>query len=220
MDEILTKENRANRSNDTSETSPPHPGLSHSTVPATRAARGVFAAICVLQIVGIAGSVVAAAIDIETILAAGPIFSGMGLIVALRAWASRSVANVVFGLSAAAMSVFLFCLIVSLGWGPGKAQVPVSVILIAYELVIVPIGLFSLFRILKPAPKDLVTRFPQYSLRSLFLLMSLTAVAAAGSKTLYNAGVDAYRSVATVLWIATVLATICVVVFALRGTRE
>jgi hypothetical protein len=144
----------------------------------------------------------------------------MGLIVALRAWASRSVTNIVFGLSAAAMSVFLSCLIVSLNWGPTDAEVPVCVILIAYELVIVPIGLFSLFGILKPAPKDPVTRFPQYSLRSLFLFMSLTAVAAAGSKTLYNAGVDAYRSVAAGLFFATVLATICVLVFATRGTRE
>jgi hypothetical protein len=144
----------------------------------------------------------------------------MGLIVAVGARVSRSVSNVVFGLSAAAMSVFLSCLIVSLNWGPTDAEVPVCVILIAYELVIMPVGILSLVRTLKPAPKDPVTRFLQYSLRSLFLLMSLTAVAAAGSKTLYNAGVEAYRSVAAGLFFATMVAIIWVFVFTTRGTRE
>ena len=45
---------------------------------------GIFAFLCIALLLGIAGSAIAATVDIETIVATGPIFSIVGL--AAAAW--------------------------------------------------------------------------------------------------------------------------------------
>ena len=110
-----------------------------------------FAVLCGLQILGVSGAVIAAAIDIESIVVTGPVFSVLGILVALGSLASRSAFNAIFGLSAVAMSLFCLTLIASLSWSPGDAQKPVSTILICYETLLLPVGLLALYRTLVPA---------------------------------------------------------------------
>lgn len=54
---------------------------------------GIFAFLCIAQLLGIAGSAIAATVDIESIVAAGPIFSIVGLAAAVGCLVSRSPAN-------------------------------------------------------------------------------------------------------------------------------
>jgi hypothetical protein len=120
--------------------------------------------------------VIAAAVEVETIVGTGPAFSLLGLIVCVGWVFSRSIATLVFGLSASAISLFLLALIAGLHWSPSDASIPVPLILLGYEIVAVPIGLASLYRILARRAKKRRDRFWQYNL---WLLLAVTTLAAA-----------------------------------------
>jgi len=83
-----------------------------------RRANVLFAVLCGLHVLGVSGAAVAACVDIESIVVAGPVFSVLGILVALGSLASRSAFNAIFGLSAVAMSLFCLVLIISLSWSP------------------------------------------------------------------------------------------------------
>ena len=135
----------------------------------------VVAAICAIQILGIGGAVIAAAIHIESIIGSGVIFSLLGLFVAAGSGASRSRSMLVFGLSAAAISLFLLVLINVMGWGPAEAARPVTLMLLGYELALVPVGLVALYHSLAGPIAGDWQRWRQFSVRSL-LGLTLLAV--------------------------------------------
>src|SRR5690349_18566217 len=110
----------------------------------------VFAILCIAQLLGIAGSAIAATVEIETIVATGPIFSLVGLAAAVGCVVSRSPANLFFGLSTPAFSLGIFFWIFLKSWSPQQASVPVSSVILCYELFVVPLGLYALYRTLAP----------------------------------------------------------------------
>ncbi|MBN2474740.1 MAG: zf-TFIIB domain-containing protein [Pirellulales bacterium] len=112
--------------------------------------RPVAIGLCVAQILGISISVVAAAIEIETICATGPTFTILGVMVALGYRVSRSPSSLAFGLSAAVVTVACFVWINLFSWGPDDAQGPVTSALIGYELLVLPVGGVALYRTLRP----------------------------------------------------------------------
>jgi len=136
----------------------------------------IFAILCVAQLLGIAGSAIAATVDIESIVGTGPIFSLVGLAVAVGCVISKSPANLFFGLSTPAFSLCIFFWIFTKSWSPQQAAVPVSTTILGYELLLVPLGLYALYRTLAPAAKTRSARPWQFNLRSLFILMFIAAL--------------------------------------------
>jgi len=153
-------------------------------------ARWTFAVLCGLQILGVSGAVVAAVIDIESIVVTGPLFSVLGVLVALGSLASRSAFNAIFGLSAVAMSLFFLLWIVSLSWSPGDAQKPVSTALICYETLILPVALLALYRTLVPRVPSLTTdaRPWQFGIRHLLTITFVLAIVLAVGKLGFEHG--------------------------------
>jgi hypothetical protein len=159
---------------------------------------GVFSVLCIVLLLGIAGSAIAATVDIETIVATGPIFSIVGLLAAVGCVASRSPANLFFGLSTPLFSLCIFFWIFTKSLSPQQAAVPVSSTILAYELVIVPVGLYALFYTLAPIEKSLSQRPWQFNLRSLFILIliaSLTLGAARPFLHSFGSGLRHYTAI-------------------------
>lgn len=163
-----------------------------------RRAHVPFAVLCVLQVLGISGAVIAAAVDIESIVVTGPVFTVLGILVALGSLASRSPYNAVFGLSAGAMSLACLVWIASLSWSPSDAQQPVTTALLCYETLIVPIGLLALRRTVLPpvAAAISVARSWQFGIRHLLTTTSLVAVMLAVGRLGYEHGDDVRLGIA------------------------
>lgn len=170
--------------------------------------------LCVLQILGISGSVLAAAWDIESICGTGPTFSLVGVLVAFGYRISRSLSSVVFGLSAAVVSAACFVWIFTLSWSPGDAQHPVSSALIGYEMLILPVGWFALYRTLRPrAAKSAGDDRPwQFGIGSLLALTAVLAVMMGFARLVYLASNDVRLAVAAGL-LALAVTGISIVVF-------
>ena len=130
-----------------------------------------------IQILLLSVAVIIAAIEIETIVASGPVLSVTGVVVAIYGWRSRSIPAGIVGLSAFLMSIFLVVLINLLDWSPRAAQFPVSVILMVYEAIITPVALIGSYRLFTRSKDGSVSAPIQYSLRSL-LAASLVVGAA------------------------------------------
>ena len=100
---------------------------------------------CVIQALGIAIGVVVAAMEIESIIVSGPVLSLLGLAIALNWRRSRSLATLAYGLSPSLLSLLVFALINIMEWGPREATTPVMMLLLAYEILFVPLGLAALY---------------------------------------------------------------------------
>ncbi|MBC7856967.1 MAG: hypothetical protein IAF94_26355 [Pirellulaceae bacterium] len=137
---------------------------------------GVFSVLCIAQLLGIAGSAIAATVEIESIVATGPIFSIVGLLAAVGCVVSRSPANLFFGLSTPVFSLCIFFWIFTNSWSPQQASVPVSSTILGYELAMVPLGLYALYHTAAPAAKPLLQRPWQFNLRSLFILIFIASL--------------------------------------------
>jgi hypothetical protein len=163
--------------------------------------------LCVLQILGISVSVLAAIWDIESITWTGPIFSMVGVLVALDSRVSRSASHVLFGLSTAAVSVFCLFWIVSLSWSPRDAAVPVSSALICYELLIMPVGCLALYRTLRPLePHGATDSRPwQFSIGGLLLATAVLAVALSAGRLVYDYGQGVRVAVAAALLVLSIV---------------
>lgn len=149
-----------------------------------------FAFLCGLQVLGVSGAVVAAVVDIESIVVTGPVFSVLGVLVALGSLASRSAFNAVLGLSADAMSLFCLVLIASLSWSPDEAQKPVSTILICYETLLLPVALLAMYRTVVPRIASLTAdAHPwQFGIRHLLTTTFVLAVMLAAGKLGFEHG--------------------------------
>jgi hypothetical protein len=173
----------------------------------------IFALLCLLQLLGISGSVIASAIDVESIVVTGPIFTVLGLAVACGWFVSRHLSTWVFGLSVGIISIFLLILIVSLDWSPSDAQYPVSLVLLGFEIAVVPVGLLSIYRTLVVTHRDNIERKWQFSMRILFIATLIVGICCAATKLALDLGLAAPLAIAIVLCIATIFATGIVVYF-------
>lgn len=152
-----------------------------------RPARLIFVVLCVLQIVGVSGSVVAAAVDIESIIVTGPVFTLLGFAVAGGWIVSRRLPIAIFGLSPGLVSLLLFLLIYLLRWGPHDAQFPVTLTLLGYELLIVPVGLLALYQMATSDGQVAPPRW-QFNLRSLLLLTAAVAILCGAGRLAFEIG--------------------------------
>ncbi len=147
-----------------------------------------FAILICMQLVGISLAVSIAAVQIRTILITGPLCSLLGFVVAFGWKVSRRVAVPVFGLSAAAVSLFLWGLIAGLGWSPGDARRPVPLMLLGYEAIFVPAGLLALHGMLVGPPGDAEEGRWQFRLRTVFAMMFVAAAFCATAKFMSQLG--------------------------------
>ena len=141
----------------------------------------------VIQILGVSIAVLAATVEIESIVFSGPILSLTGLVLAAVRRRDANMARRLFGLSALPVSVACFLLIVFLKWSPKNAEQPITTILFLYEVQFLPIGLAGLFRIIASLSQPTDYHGPQFSLRSLFFIILSTAMALATARVAYYA---------------------------------
>jgi ketosteroid isomerase-like protein len=175
-----------------------------------------FAVLGVIQLLGISGAVIAAAVEVETIVGTGPAFSLLGLAVCFGWLVSRSYTTIVFGLSATAISVSLLALIAGLRWSPQDASIPVPLILLAYEAMIVPVGLVSLHRTIARGSWKSSRRAWQYNIWSLLAVTAVAGAAAAVVRLAMQFGAPVLVTTAIGVSAATVAAIAVVVYRALR----
>ncbi len=176
----------------------------------------IFALLCVVQLLGIGGSVVASTVEIESIVFTGPCLSVLGIVVACGWSASRNVSTLIFGLSTGFVSVFVFILIVSQSWSPSEARVPVPLVLLGYELIFIPIGLFSFYKTIVISHEKKDGRRWQFNLRSIFAITLIVAVSCATAKLANEFGTAVLLAVAIGLCSATIIAVCVVGYFASR----
>lgn len=163
------------------------------------------AVVCMLQMLGISGAVILAAIDIETIIATGPIFGVLGIVVALGSRASRSISNAVFGLSTLAVSIACTVWIIALSLGPTDAQIPVTAALICYELLSLPVGCLALYRTVAPPGSLQTGRRWQFSIAQLLATTTLLAIVMGVGKGVIQFGANAQLGIAIALCVLTSL---------------
>jgi hypothetical protein len=75
-------------------------------------------------------------VDIATIIGTGPGGSAVGVVVFVMAFRLEDKRSVCIGLSAPLLTLGCFLLIVILDWGPSPAQLPISIILAIYALLL------------------------------------------------------------------------------------
>ncbi len=96
-----------------------------------------------LQMLVIVGAVLAAVVEIESILATGPILSFIGLLIAHGCFRRRLPLGFYFGLSVPTISVLCFFIIFGLQWGPGRAATPIAALLALFAIVALPTGAWA-----------------------------------------------------------------------------
>lgn len=120
-------------------------------------------------------AVLAAVVEIESILGTGPVTSLLGLALALVARPLRSWPVFFYGISAPLVWAICALLIAVFDWRPGEAHAPIATILAIYALLAAPLALVALRHILhgRVPPRPIVLR---YSLKSLLYVMTALCV--------------------------------------------
>jgi len=137
--------------------------------------------ICI-QMLGIAGSIVASLVEIESIVASGPVFSAVGLAIALLCYRRRRPLGIYFGISAPTISVVCFAIIFGLQWSPEDAAAPISMLLVLFGVPALPLGVAALHEEGTSAtgahPRKL-----QYRIKTLLGLTTLVAIVCGLTRT-------------------------------------
>lgn len=94
----------------------------------------------IAQILGIWGASFFSAVEIESILASGPILSLSGAWIAWLAYRRQAVTAFYFGMLAPSFAWFCFLLIYTQRWGPSEAARPISALLTWLSLIVIPFG--------------------------------------------------------------------------------
>jgi hypothetical protein len=127
-----------------------------------------------LTLAASSAAIIAAAVEIESIVVTGPIAGIVGLLLALVAALLRWRMLTAASLSLPILGVIVFLAIILNSWSPREAQTPVTVMLLAYEVLAAPLWLRGLWRITHDSPPGAAKW--QVSLRSLMLLTFVVAV--------------------------------------------
>ena len=133
------------------------------------------AALILFQLVGIFAAVVAAVVEIETILWTGPVLTLIGFVIVIRCFRRDHLLGLYFGFSVPSISVLCFSLIYGLEWSPGDAAVPISCLLIVFAVLSVPLGVLAWRRMphVTHAKRPLKMQFSLADLLGLMLVVSL-----------------------------------------------
>lgn len=117
--------------------------------PASRSRSNVALACVALQIMGIVTGVVAALVDIESIVATGALLTPLGLVVAGVCYVGRVRSGLIFGLSVPAMAIACFAAIAGFQWSPAQAQFPVGFAICVFAAAALPLGILTLVTLLR-----------------------------------------------------------------------
>jgi hypothetical protein len=85
------------------------------------------------------------AVDIESIVATGPIIAALGVVTGVMARKNRLSRTSLIGFVHAGFCLFIFLLIVTLRWGPPQARHPVLIIGGLYTLACIPLTIWAWF---------------------------------------------------------------------------
>jgi len=132
----------------------------------------------VVQLIATVGMLLAAFIEIEWIMAAGPLLSISGLLMAISARRCQSVVVLSYGLSGPMMCALCATLIAVNSWGPEESRLPIGAIIIVYAILAVPLAIVAFLRIRRPPGESTGSppRVWQFSLRSMLVLMTVVCV--------------------------------------------
>lgn len=92
----------------------------------------------IAQAIAILVAVVFAVIDIESIVASGPILSVSGALIGQLSFGRDRLLGLFFGMSAPTLAAFCLFVIATLEWDPSDAQIPVGALLVVFGLLSVP----------------------------------------------------------------------------------
>jgi hypothetical protein len=135
----------------------------------------LMAALILIQMVGIVAAVVAAIVEIETILTTGPVLSVIGCVIVFGCFRKSHSLGLYFGFSVPSISILCFSMIYGMKWGPGDAATPIHCLLIVFAVVSVPLGVLAVRRMphVTHAKRPLKMQFSLADLLGLMLIVSL-----------------------------------------------
>ena len=167
-------------------------------VPGRKWAIGIWYA----QVIASLGAMIAALVNIESIIVTGPLASFLGLALAFIARRLRSRSVLWFGLSAPIMWALCATLIVAFDLGPSEARLPISAVIIVCCALSAPLAVRAL-RAARHFPSRPTRVVWQYSLKSLLIVMTLLCLLLVAVRWAINDGSD---KAAFVLFIAVMAA--------------
>jgi hypothetical protein len=170
--------------------------------PPRRQARPWTAGLLAGFLLGICGAVIAATVEIESIVGSGPIFSGIGLWVAEHGRRRGLRGMFWLGMSTLMLTLLVFAVINLAEWGPADARRPVSVMLMIYQSLAVSAGLIMLWRLFDDAREASPVPW-QFNLRSLLGLICLIAVSLGAARVSFDLGLATLTATATAMTAAT-----------------
>jgi hypothetical protein len=99
---------------------------------------------CIFQLIIIFAALGLEAIDVETIVATGPLYLLAGIFTSYRAYREANAMGLLIGFSAIFLTGLIFALINLNNWSPTVADRPVSIIIWSYSAIAVPLLYFIL----------------------------------------------------------------------------
>jgi hypothetical protein len=140
------------------------------------------------QVLAAIAMLIAVLVDIEYILATGPILAAIGLLLSLATASIQSWSALTFALSGPFVAAFISLLIAVFELGPDEARTPAIVVLITYLALIWPIAFMSCLRIFRwrtiaTGPNRPVVRF---SMKTLLIVMTATCLLIVACKLLFD----------------------------------
>jgi hypothetical protein len=143
----------------------------------------------IIQTVGITLAVIAANVEIESIIATGLVLSALSLMLAYLAFQRKYSICLYYGLTTPAVSLFCFVLINVLHWGPNEARIPIGIFLAGFGMVNIPFGILAL-RELKRTKTQSFRKGPfQFSIAAIMGLTLVVALSLSLIKTLGLVGI-------------------------------
>ena len=140
----------------------------------------------ITQVLTAITTLIAAGVQIESIVATGPTLAVIGLLLGLTTRALQSRSTLGFALSGPLVCAFVSFLIAAFRWGPGPTRTPALVILTTYVILIAPLAIISWRQIWRwgtMANERPATAF-QFRLKTLLIVMTATCIVIAAAKFL------------------------------------
>ena len=128
-----------------------------------------------IQVVGMFVSAIASMIEIESIMATGPVLAVTGLMIAACSFRADYELGFFYGLAVLGVAVLCFVLIFGLEWGPGDAAVPIASLLFLAAFGSAPLGLLAHWE-LRRSVLGKLSVCPQSGLSVVVVLMFLISI--------------------------------------------
>lgn len=155
--------------------------------------------------------VVGASVDVPSILVAGPLFSLIGLLLALLARPLRAWSVLAFGLSAPLICVICAMCIVVFRWNPAAARIPVPALLGALMILSAPLAAIAFKRLYAASSTtELAPSGVQFSLRLLLVVVTGLCILLVIGKTITSAAANPDQTIFTIFAVVTFGAVVVV----------